>query len=100
MSGRDDQDGLKPQALRAYETEERELIDFLNLAAGEEGDTDAAVAWLDRTLYRHREQAYALGVLHTERSAPTWWERNWFGVVILIMMAGSLLAIGLTNGWS
>lgn len=88
------------RAPKRYETEERELAAFLDLAAGEEGDTDAALAWLDRTLYTHREQAYALGVLHTQRSAPTWWDRNWFALALLGMIAGAMVVIGLTNGWS
>lgn len=90
----------RPQAAKRYETEERELIGFLNLAAGEEGDTDAAITWLDRTLYTHREQAYALGLKDARSWRGSWWERNWFPVVLLAMISGSMVIIGLTNGWS
>ncbi len=88
----------RPEAAKRYETEERELIRFLDLAAGEEGDTDAAVLWLDRTLYEHREQARAEAL--QESFHGTWWDRNWFGLAFLGLIVLALLAIGLVNGWS
>lgn len=90
------------EAPKRYETEERELVKLLDLAAGEEGDTDAALSWLDRTLYMHREQAYAEGLLdgkHAYRWAA-WWDRNWFAAVLTALLVAGSVAIGLKNGWS
>lgn len=101
------EDNRSPAA-RRYETEEAELDRILRDWAlaerdGEEGpETEAARLWLDRTLYTHREQAYAEGLQSWGR--PTgwkgWWDQNWFGVALLAMIGFGLLAIGFVNGWS
>ncbi len=103
----------RPEAAKRYETEEAELVVLVDgwaeqvvryreatgliMASG--GNPDLR-NWLDATLYRHREQAYAEGVLDTQRAAPSWWDRNWFGIVLLGLIIGSMVVIGLVNGWS
>lgn len=115
MSGRTDQDGLAPEPLAAkrYATEEAELTVLVDgwtaqvvryreatgLIMNSAGNPDLR-DWLDATLYRHREQAYAEGVLATQRSAPSWWDRNWFVIVLLGLIVVARVTIGLVNGWS
>lgn len=99
MSGRSDQDGLPPAATR-YADEEAELVSWLDRAASEEADTDMAIRWLDATIYRHREEAYAQGLLTGKHWKPGWWDRNWFALAFLGLLAAALLMIGLINGWS
>jgi len=47
-------------------------------------------AWLEDTIDHYRYDA----------GPTTWWQRNWFPLIMLVMMGGSMLAIGLVNGWS
>lgn len=44
--------------------------------------------WLDTTIDHYRY------------NGQTWWQRNWFPLIMLAMMGGSMLVIGLVNGWS
>jgi hypothetical protein len=44
--------------------------------------------WLDDTIDHYRY------------NGQTWWQRNWFPMIMLLMMGGSMLVIGLVNGWS
>jgi hypothetical protein len=105
---------LRPEAAKRYETEEQELAVLVDGWAEQVvryreqtgrrrspvcGGNPDLRNWLDATLYRHREQAYAEGLL-AGRPVSTWWDRNWFGVVTLAMMAGTFVLIGLVNGWS
>lgn len=99
MSGRTDQDGLPPErppAARRYETEWEELLAQMTDPGG--WNQEATRAWLDRTLYMHREQARAVALQESYRG--TWWDRNWFALAFLGMIAAAMLMIGLINGWS
>jgi hypothetical protein len=102
MSGRTDQDG--PPAAHRYETEERELqVHMALLFAAETQEAkkarlDETMVWLDRTLYEHRQQARAEAF--QESFHGTWWDRNWFGLAFLGLVAFAMLMIGLINGWS
>jgi len=101
VSGRD---GLPPEppAVRRYEEEERELKEFLDRAATSHWTLPQiereAVAWLDKTLAEHRTDARSKAV--TEAWRGTWWDRNWFGLAFLGLVAFAMLMIGLVNGWS
>lgn len=44
--------------------------------------------WLDDTIDRYRY------------GGLTWWQRNWFGIMMLTLMGGAMIIIGLVNGWS
>jgi hypothetical protein len=96
----------RPPAARRYETEERELSqilqDFALAARDGEADQeeDRAIRWLLVILNDHRTQAYAEGYDVARTWKPTWWDRNWFGVVFLGLIAAAMVMIGLINGWS
>lgn len=96
----------RPEAAKRYDDEWEELQSYVyewstRLTGGDSAEPEAR-RWLDATLYRHREQAYAEGVLDTQRAAPSWWDRNWASVVgiVLGLITGSLVVISLGNGWS
>ena len=97
----------RPKAARRYEAEEAELTEMIqrHRYAAEMNrpfHEREILTWLDRTLYQHREEARAEGMRSWGR--PTgwkgWWERNWFPVVMLVMIGGGSLLIGFVNGWS
>jgi len=83
----------RPPAARRYDADWEELEDFVL-----EEDRERVRAWLDRTLYEHRAQARAEAL--QESFHGTWWDRNWFGLAFLGLVAVAMLMIGLINGWS
>lgn len=79
-----------------YPVEKRELGELFR----DSGSTHAQLnEWVDRTLDMHRAQAAAYA-WKTEYRLPNWWSRNWFPVIMLVMMGGGMVLIGLVNGWS
>lgn len=44
--------------------------------------------WVDETIDHYRY------------GGMTWWQRNWFPLIMLLMMGGGMVVIGLVNGWS
>jgi hypothetical protein len=89
-----------------YPREMEELTEHLKTyaLAYRDGEEDSEVGeirtWLDETVNRHRAQATSIAGLEAIKVRAGWWERNWFGLVLVGIWVVGMLVIGLTNGWS
>lgn len=56
--------------------------------------------WVDREFAAQYQHGRSAGLLEGIRRPVGWWERNWFPLIMLVMMGGGMVVIGLVNGWS
>jgi len=92
----------RPEAAKIFDPEKAELETIVRRIMADpgpagEGWTDLSF-WVDVTLARHRMEARSEGL--SDSWHGTWWDRNWFGLAFLGMVAFALLMIGFVNGWS
>lgn len=90
----------RPEAAKIFDPEKAELETIVRRIIADQdsqGWRDLSF-WVDVTLAKHRMEARSEGLSESWRG--TWWDRNWFGLAFLGMIAFALVMIGLVNGWS
>jgi hypothetical protein len=56
--------------------------------------------WVDVEFALREQHGRSAALADWIHDRGSWWERNWFPVVMIAMFTGGSLLIGFVNGWS